>query len=150
MCNKSTHNKPNATQSKGFTIIELLIVVAIIGILAAIAYPAYLDYVKKTNRTDMMSRLQNIASLVEAQKSRVGNYDVARGQKIADEALKENKMGDLYSVSFQAKTGGIHKGYLITATPKADSRMKGDGNLTIDNKGQKCHGNKCGTGNEWR
>ncbi|WP_417539844.1 type IV pilin protein [Marinobacter sp.] len=50
---------------KGFTLIELMIVVAIIGIIAAIAYPSYLDSVMRTQRTDAMTTLSRLAAAQE-------------------------------------------------------------------------------------
>ncbi|MGB1950274.1 MAG: type IV pilin protein [Marinobacter sp.] len=50
---------------QGFTLIELMIVVAIVGILAAIAYPSYRDSVMKTQRTDAMTSLSRLAAAQE-------------------------------------------------------------------------------------
>lgn len=49
----------------GFTLIEVMIVVAIIGILAAIAYPNYTEYVLRTNRTAATACLSEMSQLME-------------------------------------------------------------------------------------
>jgi type IV pilus assembly protein PilE len=65
--------------SKGFTLIELMIVVAIIGILAAIAYPNYTEYVRRTHRAEIASLLSEQTQSLERFYSKNGTYQNATG-----------------------------------------------------------------------
>ena len=65
-------------QQKGFTLIELMIVIAIIGILAAIAIPSYQDYIRRSK----VSELLNVAS---AAKTSISEYRITNGTWPADQ-----------------------------------------------------------------
>ncbi len=62
-------------RSLGFTLIEVMIVVAIIGILAAIAYPSYQNQMQKTRRADAKASLMELAQFMERNYSTSGAYD---------------------------------------------------------------------------
>ena len=59
----------------GFTLIELMIVVAIVGILATIAYPSYQDYVRRSDRAEARAAMLNMAQLQERNFSDRGAYE---------------------------------------------------------------------------
>src|SRR5690554_6942881 len=114
------------TNSKGFTLIEVMIVVAIIGILAAIAYPSYDEYVKRGNRTEGQALLMDVAARQERYFSQNNEY--------ADTAAKLN-------VSTNSETGkytltiATTDGYTLTATQQFNDTKCG--NLTLNALGVK-------------
>lgn len=143
------------SKQQGFTLIEIMIVVAIIGVLAAIAYPSYQQYVIKTKRTDMMSEMQNIASEIESRKLAQGSYSAISAGVKTDFATAYPRQGtQLYNVTINPTVltppnNTLTDKWIITATPKANSQVINDGTLTLNYQGIKCRGSVCGTGNEW-
>ena len=155
----STKSSKALSKQRGFTLIEMMIVVAIIGVLAAIAYPSYQSYVIKTKRTDMMSEMQNIASEIESRKLAQGSYSAISTAVKTDFAIAYPRQGtQLYAVTINPTIltppdNTLTSKWIITAAPKANSQVSSDGMLTLNYQGIKCRGTginkKCGSGDEW-
>lgn len=134
-----------STNERGFTLIEMMIVVVIIGILAAIAYPNYQQYVIKSKRTDMMSEMHNIATEIQSRKLAQGKYSNALVTGMGGDYPKQGS--SLYTVTFEPSS--LTSEWKIKATPKSGTQMNDDGVLTLNYQSQKCRKNKCGSSDQW-
>lgn len=112
---------PLVFRSRGFTLIELMIVVAVVAILAAIAFPSYQSYVQKARRADAKNAVLDMASRQEKFFS-INNAYSSSATALGYSALPldVNSSGSTYyqlSVTVTAPSGTTLPAFVATATP---------------------------------
>ena len=136
------------TEKNGFTLIELMVAVAIVGILAAIAIPSYQDSMRKSRRADAKAALLSFANAMERRFTETNTYcntaqwgaDTCGDGGFADSDGKPDKTVFAPSAEtdeyYEFTLKNVQQNfYTLVATPDLAGIQNGDGVLELDSTG---------------
>jgi type IV pilus assembly protein PilE len=117
-------------KTRGFTLIEVMVVVTIIGILVAIAFPSYQNYLRKGRRAQAQSYLMEVTNAQQQYLLDARSYapDVTTLKKPTP-----TDVSNFYAIAIAV--AGPPPSFTVTATPSGAQAV--DGTLTIDSTGAK-------------
>ncbi|MFT6387579.1 MAG: type IV pilus assembly protein PilE [Cellvibrionaceae bacterium] len=141
-------NRKYYVMDKGFTLIELIIVVAIIGIIAAVALPSYQAYRLAGNRAEGRAFALDIASRQERHFTQNSRYaaGLTGGTVVNLTMAKTTSENDLYTGS--VALGADNTSYVITVNPTFVDALCG--NLTLSNTGVRAENGTGTVADCWR
>jgi len=123
-------------RERGFTLIELMVTVAIVAVLAAIAYPSYLSHVIRANRAAAQGYMLEVSNLQQRYllDARAYAADLATLNSTPPPNVSSN-----YDVTTAPKAGTTPPGFTVTATPRGNQLAKDTAcaTMTLDEAGAK-------------
>ncbi|QQP98066.1 type IV pilin protein [Lysobacter enzymogenes] len=147
---KQQRTEATARAQRGFTLIELMIAVAVVGILIGIAVPTYQDSVRKSRRAQAKADLTEVAQAMERYYTVNNSYAGASMATIWGNPAQSPRGSDSprYNLSFQAAPGS--NGFVVQAVPISGTGQERDkcGTMTLSNTGTKTP-NTAGTKDCW-
>lgn len=123
-----------STRERGFTLIELMVVVAIIGIIASIALPSYTEHVRRTRRAAGAACVMAVAQQMERFYTARMTYTGA----VADTSMCQDSALAFYNVA--ANPNG--RAYTVTAAPRGAQAGDACGTLSVNQAGTQSPANR--------
>jgi type IV pilus assembly protein PilE len=140
VCSPAPRTNANAAPShrlRGFTLVELLITIAVLALLVRIAFPSYQAYMKRVYRSEAQSLMLDLAN--REQQYLLDNRSFLGGASAVSTLAPTNVPADVtayYTVTITA-AAGPPPSFLITATPKSGTPVAGETAFTLDQDGTK-------------
>lgn len=134
-----TNGKERLMQ-RGFTLVELLITVAVVVILASIAIPNYVQYTKRAARAEAKAILLENAQFMERNFTEANRYDRdSAGTALAGTSLPASQSPRDGSAKYTMSLNATQTAFTLSAVPVVGGPMDGDecGSLTYNQLGQK-------------
>ena len=128
---------------RGFTLIEVMITVAIVAILAAIAYPSYVEHINRTRRAEAQATLMELAQWMEQRymlnmgynRDNQGNtLDLAQANGLLQTQIQNATISTYYDFEFTNIAGNA---FTLNAAPRGTQAKDKCGTLTFNSLGQK-------------
>lgn len=120
-------------RQQGFTLIELMITVAIVAILSAVAFPSYQDYMRRTKRAECEGVMVMASAMLERHYAATSSYSGINAKTLPPQC----PVGSGSPVSYTLAYTYTPDPFLITATPTGGQAQDSCGILKLDNTGAK-------------
>ena len=133
-------------KNRGFTLIEILVVMVVIGILAAIAVPSYQSQVRRATRSAAQSLMMDIANkeqfYLQSQRTFFDCASPCTNLSAIGIAAIPTEVSNFYNLGITKNDAATPPTFQITAAVKSGTRQTADGDLGLDSNNNKTPPNK--------